>query len=69
MNHDVDTTLFHWENKLRTKMRESDALTNGRVSALTKAAVERHLDQFENLMQVPEFADLYYKCIEHNAPP
>jgi len=69
MNHDVDTTVFHWENKLRTKMREIDALTNGKVSALTKAAVERHLVQFENLMQVPEFADLYYKCIEHNAPP
>ena len=50
-------------------MREIDALTNGKVSALTKAAVERHLDQFENLMQVPEFADLYHKCIEHNAPP
>lgn len=69
MNNDADTTLFHRKNLLRQEMREIDALTNGKVSALTKASVEKHLVMFEDLMQVPEYADLYYKCIEQNAPP
>lgn len=69
MNNDADTTLFHRENLLRQEMREIDALTDGKVSALTTASVEKHLEMFEDLMQVPEYADLYYKCIEQNAPP
>lgn len=69
INDDADTTLFHRENELRKAMREIDALTNGKVSALTTASVEKHLEMFEDLMQVPEYADLYYKCIEQNAPP
>lgn len=69
INDDADTTLFYRENKLRKAMREIDAMTNGKLSVMTKASGDKHLEMFEDLMQVPEYADLYYQCIETNSPP